>query len=134
MPLAPPRWPWLKAVGARSVPRARGSGDLIHATLARRFVGPKAQQSRPMPETPAGDVIEAHLDADARLQRRPFGGPLARPATLVARKARAAFQRLEPLGQGGFVGGGETGGEADVVQQATLAARRRCFLAEQWRR
>ena len=81
--------------------RGQRMGELVHRALARRLVGPAAEQPGAVAEAAAGDLVVEHLDDELGLERLPFGRALGRPAARAARRvageARRLDQRLELL-------------------------------------
>lgn len=96
--------------------------DLLECALARCFVWPPPQEFCSVPEAVASDMVEANLDDQLRLYRLPFtaalGAPTARTARRLAGETRPVAQLLEFLGKSGTLVIGDSGGEADVVQQS----------------
>src|SRR5690348_18388469 len=76
---------------------------LLERALARRLVGPPAQELRAVTKAIAGKMVVADFDHKLRLERLPFGRALRRPAARATRRiageSRRRDQLLELLGQ-----------------------------------
>src|SRR6185437_4004901 len=94
--------------------------DLRHRALARRLVGPEAQQGRAVPEPLARDVVEAHFHHELGTQLVPVALPAVVPAARAARRAAgealAAFQPLQPRRERRPLGARDRRGEADMIE------------------
>src|SRR3954453_8147847 len=59
--------------------------ELIEVALARRFVGPPAQDRGAVAKPLAAEMIVGHLDHEFRLQRTPARRTIGRPAARATR-------------------------------------------------
>src|SRR5262249_22069788 len=93
----------------------------------RRFVGPPAQELRPVAKAVPGEMIVLNFHHELRLERLPLRGaagrPPARPAGRVAAEPGRRNEPLELEGERFFLAGADGGGEADMVQKAILAIK-----------
>ena len=96
--------------------------DLLEGALARRLVGPPAQETGPVAKPAAADMVIANLDDQFEPQRLPFSGALGAPATgasrRVAGKARCPDERFELFGQRLAVEIVQCGGKPDIIELA----------------
>src|SRR6185295_11350359 len=90
--------------------------------LAGGFVGAPSDETGPVPETIARDVVVPHLSHESRLERLPFaatfGAPAARTSRRLAGESGCAAQLFELPRQPWPFSCRNTGRETDVMEPA----------------
>src|ERR1700693_85591 len=95
-------------------------GKLIHRARFRCFVRSPPEQLRTVAEAIGGHVVKTYFDDELGMERLPgifFSAiPATRPTGGVPSEPGWLDQPFELFGQSGSIGGGDAGGEADVMK------------------